>query len=233
VTLALEFSVLQIKNAPVRILLLLRLSTVTSAQEANYKFDCSTLITTSPGCISYNEMVQNKDTDLLTTLRNNATFVCFRPIEDVFFTLAYTKPDDSSFAKVGSTQVYEADGFIYYDRYKSGIDDDNFFVYGKWKRVGKDKRSSYFESLSGTPARGHITDNEIGIAQSFKNRMGTNTTYTVAVRRSTSRFVETHTWKNSQEPVSKGKASPQKQVQPSEGSNDISGYCVYFSATGP
>src|SRR5947209_17377497 len=88
------------------------------AQSTPYVFECSKLPTPSPGCKSYNEMVVANDKDLLSWLKENSSFVCFRPEEDVFFLLGYSNSSYAEFQQVGS--VYEEMATVYYSRYKNG-----------------------------------------------------------------------------------------------------------------
>jgi hypothetical protein len=59
-------------------------------------------------------MVVSKDQDLLSTLKNGVTFVCFRPGENVFFTLSYEVPSHDSFVRVESSNAYQAYGLFWY-----------------------------------------------------------------------------------------------------------------------
>src|ERR1700681_1382289 len=84
------------------------------AQSSIYAYDCSKLTSPSPGCKSYNEMVFASDKQLLSIFETDIAFVCFRPSQDVFFTLSYAQPRYEEFTRVGTTTTYQTPGMLYY-----------------------------------------------------------------------------------------------------------------------
>lgn len=98
-----KFTMLAVKQ----IVLFVLFATSALAQSSIYAYDCSKLASPSAGCKSYNEMVIASDKQLLATFKTDTTFVCFRPSEDVFFTLSYAQPSYEEFTRVGSTTEYQ------------------------------------------------------------------------------------------------------------------------------
>jgi len=115
-----KFTILAVKQLG----LFLLFAATALAQGPPYAYDCSKLSSPSAGCKSYNEMVIANDKQLLSSFRTNITFVCFRPYQDVFFTLSYGPSQYESFTKVASTSEYEAPAILVYVRYKDGVRDD-------------------------------------------------------------------------------------------------------------
>ena len=209
------------------------LSVVTFAQEREYKFDCSKLPIVSLGCNSYNELVKATDKDLLNTMRQDMAVVCFRPDEDVFFTLSHENPGYGSFVKVQSSSAYEAPGYVFYTRYKNGVTDDFQFVFGRWMKLAKDGQKPYFVADPKAEAGASISDNEVVFSYSFQNLSKTKTSYSVAVRLSTLRFVEKYQWDNPPEPTNTKKGSKPERNAASLGQTETSGYCASFTPLTP
>jgi hypothetical protein len=213
--------------------LFLLFATSALAQSSTYAYDCSKLSPASPGCKSYNEMVIANDKQLLSIFQTeNIAFVCFRPYQDVFFTLSYAQPTYEEFTRVGSTTTYQTPGLLYYVRYKDGVRDDMQFVLGSWKKYTKDggQPAQFFPTQNSVGPKGNISADEVGIEYTFSNLSNTKTAYNVAIRRSTLRYVENYMWENPPEKSKKTKAADQsQQSEPTKGSEDITGYCASFS----
>jgi hypothetical protein len=197
-----------------------------------YTFDCTTLETPSSGCRSYNEMVTNGDKDLLGIL-DSTTYVCFRPMEDVFFTMSYSSPDYNLFMKSATSQAYEQFAFFLYARFKGGVVDESQMFSAKWKKFAKDGQTPIYLSIS-DPKRASntsVSDSELSVQYAFTNRSNTNTTYLVTVRRSTLRFLETYEWENKAPSPKRSKGTSQvsdQTLNSPRGSTEFSGRCAYF-----
>ena len=177
-------------------------------------------------------MVFASDKQLLSIFETDIAFVCFRPSQDVFFTLSYAQPRYEEFTRVGTTTTYQTPGMLYYVRYKNGVRDDVQLVFGSWKKYTKDgaQPAQFFPSKAAGSPNGNISADEVGMEYSFSNLSDTKTAYNVAIRRSTLRFVENYMWENPPEKPKKSKAADQSQQSDStKGSEDITGYCALFT----
>lgn len=104
-------------------------------------------------------MVGSGDKDLLSTLnKNNNTFVCFRPYEDVFLTVSYAVPSYNEFLKNAVSKLFEAYGLLWYARYKQGVQDDSQLAGGKWKKYVRDEPEPQFMPDPKSAATSVISD---------------------------------------------------------------------------
>lgn len=196
--------------------------------------DCSLLSAPSPGCRSYNEMVTNSDPELIRVLYSSTSFVCFRPNQDVFFTISYHEPqDDSLFVETKSgSGTYEQDSVLSYYRFKSGVVDEFQTFSGKWRKFGKAGQAFFTAAPSAEGGGASVDDTEANVQYGFKNLAGTETAYSVSVRRSTLRFLESYEWGNPAPPQEES-ASNARKDSVSKGADDVSGYCRYFPGQDP
>jgi hypothetical protein len=120
---------------------------------------------------------------------------------------------------------------LYYVRYKDGVRDDIQFVLGSWKKFTKDGQAAQFfpAQNSASSPKGNISADEVGIEYSYSNLSNTKTDCSVAIRRSTLRFVENYMWDNPPEKPKKNKDAALSQSEPTKGSEDITGYCTLIT----
>jgi hypothetical protein len=173
-------------------------------------------------CQSFNEMVASHDKDL-TDLFKGAGVVCFRPDEDVFFLITFddgpildeTKKPPSTF------------GAAFYQGYQSETSDNSKAVYGKWT---KPFGALLFTSTSPGNVNTTIDDSEIFFAFEYKNIGQGITNYSVQVRRSTLRFLETFEWTLPKDNKPAKTAPKAPSIKPEMETKKItnSGYCNAF-----
>jgi hypothetical protein len=159
-------------------------------------------------CRSFNEMIEGHDKTVLQSTSDDS-YACFRPGDDVFFLISFHQAtsEKGGFPLVG------------YHLFKKGVLDDSRVAYGNWTR--QSDGSSDFEETQPPPskqlafnAHSSITESTVTFSYSFENMAGKKIEYSVKIRRSTLRFVETYQWPNQ-----RGKG---------EEPNTYSGYCVSY-----
>jgi hypothetical protein len=159
------------------------------------KLDCSKF-DDSRGCRSYNEMVEKEDYDIIASI--NAlyhSFVCFRPDEDVFIIFYFPSLTLDYRAVPPNKLIVVAKGHVYYARYKDGLLEYGDVAHGEWVRPNygptEDPPPGVFHTARSTQPTALVSDNEIVYGSSFKNLEKSETNYSITIRRSTLRFVET------------------------------------------
>lgn len=164
----------------------------TPALSANpLQVDC-TKVESLSACASFNEMVYAKDKDLLSSIQGgDHTFVCFRTSEDVFIVISLSSPYDRGFAKPAPGKTASSQfGRVRYKRYKDGISEYIRFAPGTWTR--ETGMPDTFETKPKAPVSAYMNDDELGVGFSYPNAVKTITDYSLTLRRSTLRFVETY-----------------------------------------
>jgi len=180
-----------------RVLAILIFAAVAFAQDSPtppaplLKVDCAK-VDFSPACKSFNEMVDNKDRDLLRVIAGiYHAFVCFRPSEDTFIVISFLPPYDAGFKKSANDKdVSEERGWFTYARYKDGLSDLTRFGRGSWMKAGNLPES--FETPQNSRVSVFLDDTELDFGFSYPNAVKTTTEYNLGMRRSTLRFVETY-----------------------------------------
>jgi len=197
--------------------------------------DCAQI--KSPGCKSFNEMLTNRDPDIVETIKqsNYITYVCFQPNDDAFTMLTFSLPTNkwkrtqecweaerkeiiNSPACNKEEQGYQS--FIS-SAYKHGIYNDSFelpFTWVRSKSLGTVGQSEYKEWAGGrTDGSLVINDTELILSYKFPNKEGSTTAYRMQLRKANKRFVET--------------------FEPSEGKGiipiTVTGYCSEFHEEQP
>ena len=169
------------------------------APEAFAAFDCKQLIPGSPGCPSFNEMLSSEDKDILRRLTGDyEAYVCFRPGEDVFTVVNFVKFNEKALVKAEKGPMLEQVGTAEFVRYSNGVEDDNGLTFGKWTNWPKAtadlasfSSSDLDRSSPDSSARIDVNSSEVLLTYKWKNLVSTTTSYTLQIRRSTRRFVET------------------------------------------
>lgn len=162
-----------------------------TAPDLNLKaLDCREQWSDLDSCKSFAELVQNKDKDLLNTLKpGENTFVCFRPEEDAFFIIDWEIL--SAFRKTSAVE-HRAAGMTQYDLYRNGALADSRAWIGYWTRSPLESDDNARISVKNAKNGNFYADaSEVNVSFSFENRIGTTTKYSVSVRRSTGRYTET------------------------------------------
>lgn len=163
--------------------------------------DCSKF-GSSPGCKSFNEMVGHKDKGLLDSLGDGDryAFICFHEDEDSFFVFEVGPPYEFRPAKGNPALEESSLETAAYSKYERGVFSDFRPWIDHWRKtrtLGSD--SETFQSTNRGSAC-FIDSAEVVIGFRFQNVKGTQTDYTLHIRRSTGRFVETFATKNAQGP---------------------------------
>lgn len=190
--------------------------------------DCTKFRDFLPGCKSFNEMLEAKDKDITGQLsEDNNSYVCFRTDEDVFSIISVQRPALDQFKKVaGKPDVSEMFAFSTVSRYKNGVSQDWRLFTGNWSKptfapVDRATYSAHGGSKSVQAVDKSsldIDDSEISVVYRWKNLRNTITTYTMKIRRSTHRLLETV-----QAPP--GLADKDRSVSQST----MQGYCVDYN----
>jgi hypothetical protein len=148
-----------------------------------------------PGCKSFNEMLAAQDKDVLRSLAgSDQAYVCFRTGEDVFTIVSFEKTDDLYSFKKTATSIAETSGFPTLTRYKEGVSEDYQPFWGKWRKLASASNETAHFIGGGSalrPFRVSIDNSEVSVSYQWKNVSNTITTYTLQIRRSTKRGLET------------------------------------------
>jgi len=171
--------------------------------------DCA--IIKSPGCKSFNEMLTNRDPDIVETIKqpNYSTYVCFQPNDDAFTMLTFSLPTNNwkrtrecweaeekeiINSPACNKEEQEFQSFVS-SIYKHGIYNDSYelpFTWVRSKLLGTIGQSEYKDWAGGrTDGSLVINDTELELSYKFLNKEGSTTAYSMQLRKATKRFVET------------------------------------------
>jgi hypothetical protein len=189
----------------------------------SYTVDCST-VNAPLSCRSFNEMVEKKDPDLLSQIKH-PSFVCFRPHEDVFSIISGGPPVDVAYKKT-TEYLWEAPGLIFYLRFNNGISEQFRLIGGTWSKFPTISPEVTFQSSKESDTKTSISDSELSLGYEYKNLNGSTTTYTIQIRRSTKRFVETYQYPDDPPSPEKNKGAQEKPQSQSQIQD--TGYCTEF-----
>jgi hypothetical protein len=159
--------------------------------------DCTQFHEYLPGCKSFSDMLTAGDKDILKKLApENEAYVCFRADEDVFTVVSVQRPEGHLFQKVATTRdTVEMFAFADFERYASGVSEDWKSFMGKWRKAPLSPIQEARFSTVGATAQGqggvYIDDTEVTVSYQWKNLRNTMTSYSLKLRRSTHRLVET------------------------------------------
>jgi hypothetical protein len=152
-------------------------------------------VQTSKACGSFKQLLDAHDKDVIELLSLPTSYVCFRPNEDSFLILEHKDPlspyewrsldDGVGEIQQSTTNLIE---------YRDGVETSAKYVRRYWYRYSTtakplfrpEKTDDIYEGL-----KLNIDDSEISIDFPFKNQNGGTTEYSLVIRRSTGRFVET------------------------------------------
>lgn len=152
---------------------------------------------TSKACRSFKQLLEAHDNDILDTLSSPTSYVCFRPSEDAFLIFRvrapyrdlWKQPDDH----VGETQPSSET----LTEYRDGVLYNVVAGLGYWWRSSPDGEPEF--TLQNSRIEGlmlAIFPTEISIDYPFKKQNGGTTHYSLTIRRSTGRFIETFAGEN-------------------------------------
>lgn len=179
------------------VFILLSVSVVSSAQSgvakedlspSKFTIDCASFAS-SPGCKSYDEMLEGKDQDVLAVLQGGNTLVCFNETADKFVLIYFAKPPETEYVKTANNMFPSTSGFVSYASFSQGLRDTSHISFGKWRRI---LLETDFESDPNSNVRASVDDAEIAFSYSFTNLSETKTNYSIQIRRSTLRFTENY-----------------------------------------
>ena len=153
---------------------------------------------TSKACSSFKQLLDAHDSDMLVTL-SPVSYVCFRPIEDAFLVFhtdalspyGWRPPDD------GVGQIQESSANLL--EYRDGIQYSAKSARRYWYRYGPDDKPVFHSETTEGRYKGlkiDIDDSELSIDFPFNNQIGGTTQYSLTIRRSTGRFIETYSSEN-------------------------------------
>lgn len=194
---------------------------------AGYSYDCSKLAYVSLGCTSFKEMVDKNDPDILSALKYSTnTYVCFIPNEDEFLIAAFGVPADSDFTPDTRRSLLVAPDIFSYYRFKNGIEDSSDMVPGKWTKFkGITMNPSFASEQEIKTSHASVSGSEVAYDHTYTNLNGTQTTYTLQIRRSTLRFNESYDAPDKPTAAAKGASTP--NTKPIHRFSD-NGYCAEF-----
>ena len=191
----------------------------------NFHADCTTVHATK-SCDSFNELITQQDKDVIDDLKGGA-FVCFLSEEDAFAIVTTTIPADNLFSPTKVRKLTQVNSVEFYKRFKNGLNDETKIVMGAWTKAvfNEDDPPRYsFESSKMGDTTLSIDPSEIFAEYKFQNLGKSSTTYTLQIRRSTRRFVETYGFPATPPSDPKAKAS----FTPHDEKLESTGYCAEF-----
>lgn len=154
----------------------------------------------SKACGSFKQLLEAKDKDLLDSLSSPTSYVCFRPKEDAFLIFHVNAP--RGLWEHQENRVETQTSLQVLGEFRNGVFYHDTTVFGHWSRLSFDKEimEPMFTTTSNMDDNEKATVNidaaEISIEYPFKNQNGGTTQYSLIIRRSTGRFIETYSVEN-------------------------------------
>ena len=153
--------------------------------------DCTT-VDSSPGCNSFNEMVLKKDKELLDALNGvDITYACFEKSRDSFVMIAVQPAEEYRYQKTRAPSLVTQSGWMFFQRYNDGVSEGLRLIVGAWTK-GPAVPEYFSADSSNKEATASFTEDEVTVGFSYENLGKTKTDYTMSIRRSTLRFLETY-----------------------------------------
>lgn len=154
-----------------------------TVKPAANRADCTHIL--SAGCSSFNEMLNHGDREILKAISGHTdALVCFKEAEDVFIVIDFNNPFKRS------DVIRKAFGIVDFARYKNGQRETFEFWAGSWTRA-KDEDSEDAKFVA-TNLTAYMNSTEIFLSYRYPNVSGTVTRYSLSIRQSTLRFLETY-----------------------------------------
>jgi hypothetical protein len=155
---------------------------------------------TSKACSSFKQLLEAHDKDILDSLSSPTSYVCFRPNEDAFLIFHEDAPGPYRWQKLDEGAGERQLGVPVLAEFRNGVVYRVTYGFGSyWFRSSPDSEPS-FKSRSDEQFNDGATilidDTEISISHPFKNQNGGTTQYSLTIRRSTGRFMETFASEN-------------------------------------
>lgn len=156
---------------------------------------------TSKACSAFKQLLEAHDTDILHAVMSPTSYVCFRPIEVAFLIIHVEPPSAYGWRKDGSNvgQTQEITSSVSLTEYRDGV----FYTMkdgrGYWRRFSPDEDPMFHSESTEGMFKGlkiSILGAEIFIDYPFENQAGGTTQYSLTLRRSTGRFIETFAGEN-------------------------------------
>jgi len=149
------------------------------------------------GCRTFKQLLEAHDRDILDSVSSPIAYVCFRSGEDAFLIFRSEPPSEYGWKKLedgGETQEFTSAAML--TEYRDGVFYRVEDGRGYWRRYlpepvfHSEAKGGLFKGLKVT-----IDDTEISIEYPFRNDTTETTNYSLIIRRSTGRFIETYAGK--------------------------------------
>jgi hypothetical protein len=151
---------------------------------------------TAKACGSFKQLLDAHDKDILDSLSRRPTYVCLRPNEDAFLIFHVEPPSPYGWrtAEDGVSQTQESKSSANLTEYRDGVFYTIKDVRAPWYRSSADSDPLFHSESTEGMFKGlkvTIYPTEIFIGYPFDNQSDGTNTYSLTIRRSTGRFVET------------------------------------------
>ncbi len=154
---------------------------------------------------SFNELLSAKDQDVLASIREPHTYVCYRRNKDEFLLVSFG-PEDREWTwspSADNPETQEALEPVFVSDYRHGATDSHgvgLMVVGKWTRRKDSPALPSFYAAdrpvdpndTSRSSNVNIDNDEFRLEEEFQNIAGGVTDYTLTIRRSTGRFTESY-----------------------------------------
>ena len=162
--------------------------------------NCSDAETTK-ACTSFKQLIEAEDKDILDGLSSPTSYVCFRPNEDAFIIFHVDAPNPYGWRQSadGVVQTQEGKSSATLTEYRNGVLYTFRGDLQYWHRSGSGSEEFFHSETTEGLSKGldiTIRDVQIYVAYPFESQNGGTTEYSLAIRRSTGRFIETFESKN-------------------------------------
>jgi hypothetical protein len=127
----------------------------------------------------------------LDGITNGTAFVCFRENEDAFIIVSFEQPKDTDFQKDPKTGAITFPGLASIRRFSKGLSDESKLLFGTWAKAYPTSDPTFVSTSKTSDNEVFIDRSELSISYSFTNLGKTKTNYSLQIRRSTLRFLET------------------------------------------
>ncbi len=154
--------------------------------------DCSEA-QTSKACNSFKQLFEAHDKDILDRLSSPTTYVCFRPKEDVFLIFHVTEPTPNDWERAEHSRETQKAAAVFAE-FRNGVNYHDTFAPGVWIRMNSFDKDPFFkfpDQYAHDRESVFIDPAEITIDYPFDDQHGGTTQYSLVIRRSTGRFLET------------------------------------------
>lgn len=150
---------------------------------------------TSKACSSFKQLLEAHDKGVLDSLSSPTSYVCFRPNADAFLIIHADEPAKYGWKEsddgVGQTSRYKL--AVSLAEYRDGVSYGYKTSRGYWRQFTPDEEPMFsFDPTEGSKGFGvSIVYSEIQVIYVFMNKDGGKSFYSLIIRGSTGRFIET------------------------------------------